>query len=134
MCEGLNLEHTPTIITEIMSNCPVAYRSNAVDCLAALHRARDLSSTNDDEATLDVEMASHYALACIGNVHFLAPGKLLLFPTPATLPDGQAWADTSEPDRPTAAPLSSPSCSPISAWRPLLAWTGPTEETPPPSA
>ena len=88
----------------MLADCPEAYRSNLSDCWAALHRARDLtwlSVTNEDEAALDVEMASHYARECNGNIHVLVPGKLLLFPTPAVLPDGQSWADMNEPDRPT---------------------------------
>ena len=44
-------------------------------------------------------MASHYALACNGGVHVLVPGRLLLFPAPAALPAGEAWADASEGGR-----------------------------------
>ena len=106
LCEGLDVDRVLTVLTDLLSGCPDAYRSNAPDCWAALHRARDLgwlkeSNADDSDAALDVEMASHYALACNGGVHVLVPGKLLLFPAPAALPDGQPWADTTEPDRPT---------------------------------
>ena len=106
LCEGLDLDHILTVLTDLLSGCPEAYRTNVVNCLTALHHSRGLgwlSETNegDNEAALDLEMASHYALECNGNIHVLVPGKLLLFPTPAALPDGQSWIDTSEPERPT---------------------------------
>ena len=111
LCEGLDSNRILNVLAVMLSGCPEAHRSNVVNCWAALHRARDLgwlSETNEDEseAVLDVEMASHYALGCNGNVHVLVPGKLLLFPTPAALPDGQSWADTSEPEHSTARHFS----------------------------
>jgi hypothetical protein len=110
LCEDFDSNLTPNVLTDMLSDCPEAYRSNLVDCWAALHRARDLiwlSETNEDEAALDVEMASHYARECNGNIHVLVPDKLFIFPTPAALLDGQSWADTSEPERPTARHFSS---------------------------
>ena len=71
-----------------------------VCCWRALERARDLywlvSQSDGSEPALDLEMASHYALAANGGVHVLVPGKLLLAPSPAPLPAGQQWADISE--------------------------------------
>ena len=97
---------------DALQGCLAAHRAAIVDCWAALHRARALGwlGATDikyaSEPALDVEMASHYALAHNGGVHVLVPGKLLLFPAPAPLPADQAWADTSEPGRPTARRFS----------------------------
>ena len=111
LCEGLDLDHVVKAFTNLLAGCPPAYNTNVVNCWAALGRARDLgwlSETNEEEneAVLDVEMACHYALGFNGNIHVLVPGKLLLFPTPAALLDGQSWADTSEPEQPTVRHFS----------------------------
>jgi hypothetical protein len=109
LCEGLHLENIPIMLTNMLADCPEAYRSNLVDCWKALHHARDLvwvNETSEDEGALDLEMAIHYARECNGNVHVLVPGKLLLFPTPAEIPGGHLWADTSEHERSTARHFS----------------------------
>jgi hypothetical protein len=111
LCEGLDVDQALAALTDILYCCPKAYQVIALDCWAALHRARNLgwlskSNDSEDEAALDVEMVSHYALACNGSVCVLVPGKLLLFPAPAALPEGQSWTDTAEPDGPTARHFS----------------------------
>ena len=111
LCQGAGLDHVLSAFRGTLQGCLAARRTAIVDCWAALHRARVLGwlgSADDDERepTLDVEMASHYALACNGGVHVLVPGKLLLFPAPAPLPADEAWADASEPGRPTARRFS----------------------------
>ena len=75
------------------------------NCWTALHHARSLRwigdmPAQDIEPVLDVEMAAHYALPANGNIHVLIPGKLLLFPAPAPLPAGQAWADETADGQP----------------------------------
>jgi hypothetical protein len=52
---------------------------------------------SESEINFDVEMHTHYADEVNGNIYTLVPGKLILFPTPAHLPDGQSWADVCEP-------------------------------------
>ncbi len=103
--EELDLDNFINEFKCMLSLLPVSNKTNVIDCWSNLHRARVLnwlSETNEDEnvVVLDVEMASHYALGRNGNVHVLVQGKLLLFPKPVQLPDGQAWADTTEPERP----------------------------------
>jgi hypothetical protein len=75
----------------------------------ALDRARALHwlgcADDASEPMLDVDMAVHYARPSNGSVHVLVPGKLLLFPAPASLPDGQEWAEASA-SRPTARVFS----------------------------
>ena len=83
------------------------WQDGVIACWKALAHARDLrwvrtASGDSDEPTLDVEMASHYAHPANGGVHVLVPGRLVLVPPPAQLPDGQAWADdVSEADGPS---------------------------------
>ena len=106
--DGLDLEHVLNVFKDVLSGCPPAYRTKTVECWSALHRSTALgwlsgANTYENDLALDIELASHYALACNGNVHVLVPGKLLLFTTPAALPDGQSWADTSEPAQPTTS-------------------------------
>ena len=70
-----------------------------IDAWSALDCARVLRwlATPDciDGPTLNIEMAAHYALPANGGLHVLVPDKLLLCPSPASLPAGQAWADAS---------------------------------------
>ena len=111
LCEDAGLDDVLSTFEEALQGRLAARRAAIVDCWTALHRARALGwlgATDNDasEPALDVEMASHYALDCNGGVHVLVPGKLLLFPAPAPLPTDQAWADTSEPGRPTARRFS----------------------------
>ena len=111
LCEGLDLDYILNVFKDTLSRCPPAYRTDVVDCWKALSRARHLgwlseNGADENETAFDVEIASHYARGFNGNVHVLVPGKLLLFPTPAQLPDGQSWADTSEPDRPAVRHFS----------------------------
>ena len=82
--------------------------SPCVLCWRALEHARTLQwlGLDTDEPQLDVEMAAHYALPANGNLHVLIPGKLLLFPTPARLPDGQDWADDRAGGRPPTRNLA----------------------------
>ncbi len=73
--------------------------SSVADCWRALDHARALrwlgAVDQASEPMLDVEMAAHYARPGNGGIHVLVPGKLLLFPAPASLPDGQEWAQVS---------------------------------------
>ena len=73
-----------------------AVDATILDCWTALHRARDLRwigvpchGTEPTLYMLDIELASHYALAANGGLRVLVPGKLLLAPSPAPLPAGQ---------------------------------------------
>jgi hypothetical protein len=45
----------------------------------------------------------HYASNVNGNVHIVIPGKLVVLPDPADLPDGQLWLDTPSATGPTRA-------------------------------
>jgi hypothetical protein len=68
------------------------------DCWRALGRALLLGwfvpPASDDEPALDAAELAHYARPANGGVRILAPGALLLFPTPSDdLPAGQEWAD-----------------------------------------
>jgi hypothetical protein len=112
LCEDAELDTVLSTFEDTLQEYLETRRSAIIDCWTALHRGRVLGwlegHSDDDtlEPTLDVEMASHYALACNGGVHVLVPGKLLLFPAPAPLPADQAWVDVSEPGRPTARRFS----------------------------
>jgi hypothetical protein len=112
LCEDAGLDRVLSAFEGVLDGCLAARRTAIVDCWAALHRGRALGwlGIADDDApepALDVEMASHYALASNGGVHVLVPGKLLLFPAPAPLPADEAWADdVSEGGRPTARRFS----------------------------
>jgi hypothetical protein len=113
LCGDRGLEHVLSAFQDALQGSLAARRTAIVDSWTSLHRARALgwlgSSADDDEHTpcvLDVEMASHYALARNGFVHVLVPGKLLLFPAPAPLSADQAWVDVSEPGRPAARRFS----------------------------
>ena len=71
------------------------------DCWRALHQASALrwigqKVRGGEDPTFDSESAAHYAQPSNGSLRVLSPGKLLLFPTPSPLPDGQGWADESE--------------------------------------
>ena len=73
-----------------------------IDAWSALDRARALRwlATPDcsDEPALDIDMAAHYAHPANGGLRVLVPDRLLSFPSPASLPAGQAWADASPGD------------------------------------
>ena len=68
------------------------------DCWRALHRAKSLAwfvdPSSDSEPVLDVEEFAHYAATANGTVHLTVPGRLIFFPTPEDLPDGQDWEDS----------------------------------------
>ena len=85
------------------------YSTSIIGSWRALDRARALHwlgyADDVSEPMLDVDMAVHYARPSNGNVHVLVPDKLLLFPAPASLPDGQEWAQASA-SRPTARVFS----------------------------
>ena len=74
------------------------YSVSVLDCWQALVHARERgwmdwsTSPDDDEQPLLVDELIHYAAPANGAVHILAPGKLLLFPSPVDLPDGALWA------------------------------------------
>jgi hypothetical protein len=74
------------------------YPVTVLDCWQALVHARergwmDWSASPDDDAQpLLIDELIHYAAPANGAVHILAPGKLLLFPSPVDLPDGELWA------------------------------------------
>jgi hypothetical protein len=79
------------------------------DCWRALSHARSLgwmhlfrdvemtpspaSVQPDDETPVELEEMLHYASPLNGNVHAVVPGKILCFPTPATLPANHLWMD-----------------------------------------
>ena len=73
-----------------------------IDAWDALHRARELhwlaAPDRSDGPVLDIDMAAHYAHPANGGLHMIVPDKLLCFPSPASLPAGQAWADASPGD------------------------------------
>jgi hypothetical protein len=111
LCEDAGLDHVLSAFQDHLPGFPASRRHVIVACWTALHRARalgwlGLADGDEHEPALDVEMASHYALAHNGGIHVLVPGKLLLFPAPAPLPADQAWADVSEPGRPAARRFS----------------------------
>ena len=108
LSEGIGLDFVVSTFSQILSDAS-AWRAEGVDepimsCWSALQRARDLqwigSQCDGAELGFDLELATHYALAANGGVHVLIPGKLLLAPPPAPLPDGQGWADVTEAGRP----------------------------------
>jgi hypothetical protein len=81
------------------------------DCWRALGHALRLGwfapPSSDDEPMLDVGELAHYAHAANGGVQIVAPGALLLFPTPSdSLPDGAEWADSASADGSTARRFS----------------------------
>jgi hypothetical protein len=69
-----------------------------VDCWRALHHAKRLGwlvdPASDLEPVMDVDEFVHYACRVNGGVSLSLPGKMLFFPTPASLPDHQLWADS----------------------------------------
>ena len=78
--------------------------ATCLDCWQALEHARRLGwmdwarGTDEDEQPLHVGELAHYASPVNGAVHCVAPGRLLVFPDPAVLPDGVLWSDdSSEP-------------------------------------
>ena len=74
------------------------YSVTVLDCWQALLHARERcwmswrTSPDDDDQPLLIDEAVHYADPANGGIHILAPGKLLLFPSPVDLPDGALWA------------------------------------------
>jgi hypothetical protein len=70
--------------------------TSVMDCWRALDRAMQLrwlvTAQSDDEPLLDAEEFAHYAGPANGSVHMVAPGTLLLFPTPDNLPGEAEWA------------------------------------------
>ena len=73
------------------------------DGLGALGQATSLQWLGPDhiEPKFDIEMHAHYSSPANGNIHTIVPGKLVLLPTPADLPNDRSWIDVCEPDRPT---------------------------------
>ena len=100
--EQMDLDAVVSTLSPILSDIgPFDSRSvngPTVSCWTALQAARDLKWIGQQregaEPALDLELATHYALAANGGVHVLIPGKLLLAPPPAPLPGGQEWADS----------------------------------------
>ncbi len=76
-----------------------------LDCWSALHRVRNLGwldfTTEGDiscaeaspKNSIDMDEYSHYADPANGGIHTIVPGRLLLIPSPANLPDGRCWMD-----------------------------------------
>jgi hypothetical protein len=83
-----------------------------MDCWRALDRAKTLGWLVDPASDIgplfDVDEFSHYAHPANGSVHMSVPGKLLFFPTPASLPDNQLWADSIGDDGRTLRRFSAP--------------------------
>ena len=77
---------------DLYDQCP----QNVKDSLSAMEKSRQLRwlGPKDRHTDFDMEMSAHYAQICNGSIHTLVPGKLILFPTPAPLSDGQSWIDT----------------------------------------
>ena len=108
LCDQVGLDVVVSTLSAAMSDISPRGReavdATTLDCWTALNHARDLHwigiPCDGTEPTLDMELASHYALAANGGVRVLVPGKLLLAPSPAPLPAGQEWADVSEAGRP----------------------------------
>ena len=79
-----------------------------LDCWSALHRVRNLGwldfTTDGDiscgEASpmnsIDMDEYSHYTDPANGGLHTIVPGRLLLMPSPANLPDDRCWMDTED--------------------------------------
>ena len=101
LCEQEALETVVDDLRAILKCLPLG-GSTVIDAWSALDRARALrwlaAPDCTDGPTMDIEMAAHYALPANGGLHVLVPDKLLLFPSPATMPVGQAWADASAGD------------------------------------
>ena len=80
------------------------------DCWRALAQAKKLgwlvAPTDDSEPAMDVEEYLHYARRTNGSVHMSLPGKMLFFPAPTALPDGQQWSDRLSEDGCTARHFS----------------------------
>jgi hypothetical protein len=88
-----------------MSDPAVESSAFILDSWKALHRVRSLGWINmsetdlaahDDESayqSLDVEEYNHYSDPANGGLHIIAPGRLLLIPSPIDFPDGRDWMD-----------------------------------------
>ena len=75
------------------------------DCWLALIQAKNLGwiklcseikagMDSLDLGSFDIEAYSHYAKALNGSVFTVVPGKVHIFPSPATLPKGTPWMDS----------------------------------------
>ena len=82
------------------------------DCWRALDHAKTLGwfvdPASDIEPLIDVDEFVHYARPANGSVHMSVPGKLLFFPTPASLADNQLWTDSIGDDGRTLRRFSAP--------------------------
>ena len=105
LCERKGLAHVLSAFESTLSRIAATSERNMrmttsiTDCWTALSHAcalRWLGAANETtEPMLDVQRAAHYARPSNGHVHVLVPGKLLLFPTPASFPAGQEWGCSS---------------------------------------
>ena len=74
----------------------------------ALEHARRLGWMNwapdaDEYDPLHIDELAHYANPANGAVHIISPNRLIVFPNPAALPDGELWSTDSPVRRFSAA-------------------------------
>jgi hypothetical protein len=118
---GMNCEQVLSIFQETIHETSQlqSKATNYADIISKSWKALELAkgwdwlfppddSDTEAEAKFDLEMHTHYADEANGSIHTLVPGKLVLFPTPQNLPDGQTWADVSAPDGRTLRRFSAP--------------------------
>jgi hypothetical protein len=53
----------------------------------------DLSIINANSNTIDIDEWTHYSNPANGSLYIIAPGRLLLIPSPKDFPDGRDWMD-----------------------------------------
>ena len=72
-----------------------------LDTWKALEHARRLGwmdwapDADEDDQPLHVGELAHYANPANGAVHIISPNRLLVFPNPSVLPDGELWSTDS---------------------------------------
>ena len=79
-----------------------------LDMWKALEHARRLGWMNwapdaDEDDPLHIDELAHYANPANGAVHIISPNRLIVFPNPAALPDGELWSTDSPVRRFSAA-------------------------------
>ena len=86
------------------------------DCWFALNQAKNLGWINLnseirtgmdslDLGSFDIDAHAHYSRSLNGRICMLVPGKVIIFPSPADLPDNRLWMDSSDGVRRFSAPF-----------------------------
>ena len=99
-----------------------------LDALSAIERALALDwlapPNTAEEPALDIGKATHHAHPANGGLQTVVPDRLLFFPSPVSLPAGQAWADASPADASPRRRFSAAFLSELLADLGVSAWGG----------